>query len=60
MWVYLNDRIVQAERARVSVFDRGFLYGDGVFETVRIHNDDVSRVPGTVNRAFCYFDSAHF
>ena len=38
MWVYLNDRIVQAERARVSVFDRGFLYGDGVFETVRIHD----------------------
>lgn len=38
MWVYLNDRIVQAERARISVFDRGFLYGDGVFETVRIHN----------------------
>ncbi len=38
MWVYLNDRIVQAERARVSVFDRGFLYGDGVFETVRIHH----------------------
>jgi len=38
MWVYLNDRIVQAERARVSVFDYGFLYGDGVFETVRIHD----------------------
>lgn len=38
MWVYLNDRIVQAEHARISVFDRGFLYGDGVFETVRIHD----------------------
>ena len=38
MWVYLNDRIVQAEHARVSVFNRGFLYGDGVFETVRIHD----------------------
>ena len=38
MWVYLNDRIVQAERARVSVFDHGFLYGDGVFETVRVHD----------------------
>lgn len=38
MWVYLNDRIVQAERARVSVFDQGFLYGDGVFETIRIHD----------------------
>ncbi len=38
MWVYLNDRIVQAERARVSVFDHGFLYGDGVFETIRVHD----------------------
>ena len=38
MWVYLNDRIVQAERARISVFDDGFLYGDGVFETVRVHD----------------------
>ena len=38
MWVYLNDRIVQAEQARISVFDRGFLYGDGVFETVRVHD----------------------
>lgn len=38
MWVYLNNRIVQAERARVSVFDYGFLYGDGVFETVRVHD----------------------
>ena len=38
MWVYLNDRIVQAERARVSVFDSGFLYGDGVFETVRVYD----------------------
>ena len=38
MWVYLNDRIVQAERARISVFDHGFLYGDGVFETIRVHD----------------------
>ncbi len=38
MWVYLNDRIVQAKQARISVFDRGFLYGDGVFETVRVHD----------------------
>jgi len=33
--VYLNGRFVAASEARVSVFDRGFLYGDGVFETVR-------------------------
>ncbi len=37
MWIYLNGRMVDAAAARISVFDRGFLYGDGVFETVRIH-----------------------
>lgn len=35
--VWLDGRIVPAARARVSVFDRGFLYGDGFFETVRCY-----------------------
>ncbi len=35
--VHLNGRLVSAARARVSVFDRGFLYGDGLFETVRTY-----------------------
>ena len=35
--VYLNGRYVQAERAKVSVFDRGFTYGDGLFETIRAY-----------------------
>ncbi len=35
MWVYLNDRFVPEEQAMVSVFDHGFLYGDGVYETLR-------------------------
>jgi branched-chain amino acid aminotransferase len=34
-FVYLNGRVVPAAGARVSVFDRGFLYGDGLFETMR-------------------------
>ncbi len=34
--VYLNGRLVPREEARVSPFDRGFLYGDGFFETTRI------------------------
>ncbi len=38
MWIYLNGRMVDEAQARVSVLDRGFLYGDGVFETVRIHD----------------------
>lgn len=36
--VYLNERFVQAERAKVSAFDRGFSYGDGLFETMRAYS----------------------
>ena len=35
--VYLNGRYVQAERAKVSAFDRGVSYGDGLFETIRAY-----------------------
>ena len=38
MLVLINGSLVSKEDAKVSVFDRGFLYGDGVFETVRIYN----------------------
>ncbi len=38
MLVFLNGQLVPEEQATVSVFDRGFLYGDGLFETVRIAN----------------------
>ena len=35
--VCLNGEFLPAEEARVSIFDRSFLYGDGLFETLRIH-----------------------
>jgi aminodeoxychorismate lyase len=35
MIVFLNDRFVPEEQAVVSAFDRAFLYGDGLFETLR-------------------------
>jgi branched-chain amino acid aminotransferase len=38
MKIYLNDRIVPEEEALVPVTDRGFLYGDGVFETMRAYS----------------------
>ena len=34
-YVFLNGRIDEARRATVSVYDRGLLYGDGLFETMR-------------------------
>jgi branched-subunit amino acid aminotransferase/4-amino-4-deoxychorismate lyase len=34
-FVWLNDKLVPLDQARVSVNDRGFLYGDGFFETLK-------------------------
>ncbi len=39
--VYLNGRMVAAERAKVSVFDRGLNYGDGVFETIKASGGNI-------------------
>jgi branched-chain amino acid aminotransferase len=36
-FVFLNGRIVDARKAVVSVYDRGLLYGDGLFETLRAY-----------------------
>ncbi len=38
MIVFLNGRFLPEEQAMVSVFDRSFLYGDGLFETIPLHN----------------------
>ncbi len=50
MWVYLNDRCVRKEDARVSVFDHGFLYGDGVYETLRVYQGRVFQLERHVAR----------
>lgn len=39
MWIYLNDAFVKEEEAVISVFDHGFLYGDGVYETIRSYGE---------------------
>jgi branched-chain amino acid aminotransferase len=38
MWVYVNGRFVDRKEALISVFDHGFLYGDGVYETLRAYD----------------------
>lgn len=43
MTVLLNGEFVPEESAQVSVFDRGFTYGDGVFEAVRVSNGRLFR-----------------
>jgi branched-chain amino acid aminotransferase len=36
-YAYVNGRFVPEAEATVSIFDRGFLYGDGCFETMRVY-----------------------
>lgn len=38
MYVFLRDRLVPKSEALVSVYDHGFLYGDGVYETLRVYD----------------------
>ena len=38
MYIFLNKKIVQEADAVVSVYDHGFLYGDGIYETMRVYN----------------------
>jgi branched-chain amino acid aminotransferase len=52
MNVYLNNKIVPAEQATVSVFDHGFLYGDGIYETLRAYDGVVFMLDEHLRRLF--------
>lgn len=52
MKIYLNDRLVDESRAKVSVFDHGLLYGDGVFEGIRAYNGRVFKLDEHLDRLF--------
>ncbi|MCM8804048.1 MAG: branched-chain-amino-acid transaminase [Candidatus Omnitrophica bacterium] len=42
--IYLNDKFVPEEEAKISVFDHGLLYGDGVFEGLRSYNGKIFKL----------------
>jgi branched-chain amino acid aminotransferase len=50
--VYLNGTFVEKDQARVSVFDHGYLYGDGVFEGIRAYSGRVFRLQEHVERLY--------
>ena len=50
--VYLNGLIVAPEAASISVFDRGFLYGDSVFETLRVYGGRPFKLTAHLERFF--------
>src|SRR3989344_5413440 len=48
--VYLNGEFLPSDRARVSVFDRGFIFGDGVYEVIPFLGGGWSRLPHHLSR----------
>ncbi|MBN1796685.1 MAG: branched-chain-amino-acid transaminase [Sedimentisphaerales bacterium] len=48
--VWLNGKLVDEEQAKISVFDHGLLYGDGVFEGIRVYNGKVFEHEAHIDR----------
>ena len=51
-WIFLNNEFVMKENAKVSVYDHGFLYGDGVFEGIRVYSGNVFRLKEHIDRLY--------
>lgn len=51
-WIYLNGEFVTKENAKVSVYDHGFLYGDGIFEGIRIYDGNIFRCKEHLDRLY--------
>jgi branched-chain amino acid aminotransferase len=51
-YAYVNGRFIPESEATVSIFDRGFLYGHGVFETMRVYEGKIFRVYEHLDRFY--------
>ena len=52
MLIYFNGKLIPKEEAKVSVYDHGLLYGDGVFEGIRSYNGKVFRLEQHLDRLY--------
>ncbi len=50
--IYINGEFQEEAEAKISVLDHGFLYGDGVFETLRAYPRGIFRIQDHLNRLF--------
>jgi len=50
--IYLNGKFVSSEEAKISVFDHGLLYGDGVFEGLRAYNGRIFKLDEHLDRLY--------
>lgn len=54
--IYVNGEFVKKEKAVISIYDHGFLYGDGVFEGIRVYEGNVFKLKEHIDRLY---ESAH-
>ena len=50
--IYINGKYFTRSKASISVFDSGFLLGDGVWEGIRLHNNRLIHLKEHINRLF--------
>ena len=50
--IWLNGKLVDEADAKISVFDHGLLYGDGVFEGIRIYNGKIFELEAHIKRLY--------
>ncbi|PIZ14461.1 branched-chain amino acid aminotransferase, partial [Candidatus Desantisbacteria bacterium CG_4_10_14_0_8_um_filter_48_22] len=50
--IYIDGDMVDEKNAKISVFDHGLLYGDGVFEGIRAYNGKVWKFDEHIDRLF--------
>ncbi|MCU0787728.1 MAG: branched-chain-amino-acid transaminase [Verrucomicrobia bacterium] len=53
MKVFIDGKFYSQRDAKVSVFDHGLLYGDGIFEGIRAYNGRVFKLDEHIERLFC-------
>lgn len=52
MLIYVDGKLVPKEEAKVSVFDHGLLYGDGIFEGIRVYDGNIFKLEEHIKRLF--------
>lgn len=50
--IYINGDLVPKEEAKISVYDHGLLYGDGIFEGMRSYNGHVFKINAHIERLY--------
>jgi branched-chain amino acid aminotransferase len=53
MKIYIDGKYYDEKSAKISVFDHGLLYGDGIFEGIRAYNGRIFKLKEHVDRLYC-------